>query len=100
MTILNDLIKTNGNNFIVSGVWDFYNSGNYTDLLKNNNSLISKDLKKNTNKLKKGVTFFTGAKGRSQHSKTNIIIFFGEKEYGVYFSYIEIKKHFNLKKGN
>lgn len=79
-------------------VWNYYGSGSFESLLKNKRSNIHnffscKESISDEN-LKDGITMFTGAKGRSGHSKAEIIIASGNHTDkgigGTYFSHGDI----------
>ena len=85
MTILKNYIsemKKENIDFVgSSSVWNVHNVKiEKTAIQKNTN--LNTDLKKffKAGKLEKGVTIFVGAKGRSQHSKSELLIFNGISE--------------------
>ncbi len=83
-----------------SSVWNFHSTSTYTQLLKNKNSSMHKDVKYlfHSNKLKNGLTIMRGAIGWSQHSKTDIDLFNGEAgELGSYFSTSKLEEIFGKK---
>lgn len=103
-SILNNLINQFPNNAFLStsSVWSYYNSGSYTALIKNTKSNLHStivDLIKNK-KTSNGITIFVGAKGRSQHSETQLIILDGDcgEFVGAYFTHTELL-NLALKKG-
>lgn len=77
-------------------VWDYHNAGSWEYLLKNKRTNLHRFIsdKKDMSDLylKDGITIFTGAKGRSQHSATEVIVFRGNHEDngGTFFSFSEL----------
>ena len=97
MSKLSDIMQeTNLKLATVSSVWNYHHSGTFTELLNNKSSNLHNDVKK----LEKsaGLTIFTGCIGRSGHSKTDILVFFGESNndsyYGAYYSKEELSNIF------
>lgn len=94
-TILNTLSNLVDNSVLItSSVLNYYNSGSYEQLLKNTRSNLHSDVvrlikKGNANF---GITVTEGAKGRSQHSATQLIVFKGEVNgyLGTYFTFDEL----------
>ena len=100
-TILENLIYSMPENtyFTTTTVWNYYSNSTWEDLLKNKNSNLHKLIADKTTAsdeyLKNGVTIFTGAKGRTAHSETQIILFRGdhsENTQGTFFSFDELVK--------
>lgn len=96
MKILKDLIEKNQNSFLeITTVWNYHSVKSWSELISNKRSNLHKLLKDKSfisdNALDDGVTIFTGAKGRSQHSETEVLIFRGECDCGSYFSFLDLK---------
>jgi hypothetical protein len=78
-------------------VWNYYNSSAWSDLIKNKNSNLSKVLSDNSmysdKYLSKGITILVGAKGRSAHSETQVLIFITDLTStigGTFFGYNDL----------
>ena len=61
----------------VSSVWNYHNSGSYSELIKNKRSNLRESIVSllKDNKINKGISIIVGRKGRSTHSMTDILIF-------------------------
>jgi|GEM_PF-5021283 len=101
-TILDQIISELPKNTYaeLTTVWNYHSIKSWDAVLKNKNSnlhkLVSSKKTFSDEYLKNGITIFTGAKGYSQHSETQIILARGKQEIttrkGVYFSFDELKK--------
>ena len=84
-------------------VWNYHSIKSYGQLLKNKRSNLHMLLSAKSGVfsdafLKDGVTIFTGAKGRSAHSETEVVVFRGDhsdkgsliSKDGEYYSYEDL----------
>ena len=65
-----------------SSVWNYHNTGSFSEIAKNKRSNLHNELKDLHKKGHEVVTIVTGAIGRSQHSETELAIFAGETDSG------------------
>lgn len=98
-SIIEKLTKEYGAYLELTTVWNYHGVNSLGDVVRNKKSnlfnLLSDRSFISESQLKDGITLFVGAKGRSQHSESQVIIFRGckgEEEYRKGREYITFEE--------